>query len=760
MAKRFCEPQLSVAEVDGAFGLPNSGVTTNQFVVNSVISGFVGNGAVIVSKDGSYSTLVSVSSPNGSLGMEGAYNLSAYVPTALTPARYKLYGGSMIAKPAPGLVFDGDGRGKGRGAVASVAIDLANYSVPAGTNTAITFSIGGATISAGSSASGTTFQATSALSGATLAAALAAGINACTNTVVVTGADNPMLGWRASQLRSLVYAWQDSANPAILRIQTRCASSAYNKTSFFQCVSGGFTVSGGGGQVAAMFDGGVSGAWQYFLAYGQNLTIEGGTQVRYGVLGDILLAGTIDPGDAVVIRTADEEHNDITFLLGGYNNGASHSMRNMGTLAQPVEFIFDDGTEWPTSNPTPTLRWKSYANGSQMSLFTSSPSSAGAFVRLLGKRYSNGNANFSLEPMRVNGAPVSGANIRWQQLVYVYLENMDISITPGHSFVIQLNHGNSLSNVMATWKGVRIQSGQSQSFLDVPVHNSTHGYLRLVDCEIDNAGNLSPHAGVIACVNGYSPNHIFEFDNVRLKNFVTGSRWMVNSADGRPVFIVRAKNVDFGGVTVVGPTFSVYPNGTAHLRIASAFSQFGYREFFIDTQTGFCDWTYGRAYPTLNAKLPDRVTPWVIHAIPTTVANQANEYAPFEMPRIAKLNTLDDGVRTFTVNFAIHDALGWNSSHISFVIEYEAVNGEKVYATVYDRAGAPLMPAPEAVWSLMANGKVRFENADHTPYKMVFTTPADRPIKKGSEISIYPRLHGTAANITQGLFICPEILVS
>ena len=226
-------------------------------------------------------------------------------------------------------------------------------------------------------------------------------------------------------------------------------------------------------------------------------------------------------------------------------------------------------------------------------------------------------------------------------------------------------------------------------------------------------------------------------------------------------------NCDFGNVTKRGP-FNGATTGSTGLGERGAFSasSYGNRDFWMDTPNGYVGWNSTLSFPTLNAKLLDGTTPWSMRLIPSTLSANCHRLAPFETPRIAKINTLADGVRTLTVEIAVDKSLTWTKQDVSLWVEYIDTSNVKQVIRTYDPLGGALT-ASTASWSSNAVDpfdsvtRVLFNdggNIYHNRYKFSVTTPT--AIKTNTEIACYVMVHTNVSNSTQSVFIDPEIQVA
>lgn len=244
------------------------------------------------------------------------------------------------------------------------------------------------------------------------------------------------------------------------------------------------------------------------------------------------------------------------------------------------------------------------------------------------------------------------------------------------------------------------------------------------------------------------------FTSCRWVDYVSGS---INSVDANSAVPYQAyfSNCDYGNLGIRGPA-----NLVSQSSVVAGSSQYGKREFFVNTNQGFVEWTANRSFPVCHAKLLNGIDGWSIHMVPTTKTGILSRFNPLKTPRIGKINSLPDGVRTLTLELAVHNALVWDRSHISAVIEYMGTDGKLRTVDTYDYDAAAL-DVSTATWSAESSGQVTYVDASlvqyHNKRKFSVTTPT--PIATGTEISITVCLHSAVASSTHGVFVDPEILV-
>lgn len=672
---------------------------------------------------------------------------------------------AYAASPTFGTCQEGDGTAIGIATSASVSIDLTGMTAAAGN----TFTVGGAVLTCvASGAAANQFNA--AASASALATALASAINAATNAIVVTGGSNPLLGWRAAQLRDVCYA---TASGNTLNIQTRAGSEAYNATSFFAAVSSGFT----GGSVNAQFSGGAGGAWGYFI---NNATIwpSGAAAGAYGVFcGTQPIAGVASGGDVIKVRSA---NRTINFTANATYTIATAAM---GSRTAPVTFDIDDGTAWPAdgANPTLTFAVSAAVNGQG---FVIQPASA-AYFHLRAKKSAAGVRNLRFQ--------VTPTNTMSTQNIAVYfgppyrMDNVDFLGLLNGTFAARAILTNTSGSVapMASLRtqlyGCRWTWGDTTGAAVSPI-NTTANSTFAVDLY---SPEFDVGAGSVSAINllGMSITGTMSFNmySPKFTNFPVGSKLKASASIGTSsVFQVNIFSPILGGITDFRPAFSqnggtVAPGGEYGAQGVYMYSRAGGRDFLIDTSAGFCSWISTASYPYNNARLLDGTTGWSMRLIPSTstgVNQTMSPATPFKGMPFSKINSIGtDGARTINFEFAIEKTLAatYTKRDFSFLIEYEdATTGAREVFSTYDPDGAALSSSA-TVWqsgdvvdpadsvrrlALVESGTTYY----HSKFAMSITTPT--AVKAGSEITVWPCSHSVTTGVSVGIIIDPEFSVT
>lgn len=680
-------------------------------------------------------------------------------------AKYVDQGGGLYptyaASPTFGTCQDGDGTAIGAATSATCSIDLTGFSAAAGN----TLTIGGAILTC--VASGAAANQFNAGSGATLAANIASAINAATNTITVTGASNPLLGWRAAQLRDVCYA---SASGATLQIQTRAGSASYNSTSFFAAVSSGFT----GGTINQQFTGGAGGAWGYWIS---NASMWPSSQAAgaYGAFAATApIAGLINSGDVVNVRAANRTINMPSNVLTTVAPAA------MGSRSSYAVFNIDDGTVWPADGSNPTLTFAVSTNGNNQGI-TISPNSA-SYFHLKAKRYASGQRNLIFQ-----ATPTGSQSLASLKLAYgpaYRMENVDfVGLASGSNYAkAVLVNGNAapFSPLYTALSGLRFvwgnTSGSSTYFIDSN-GNSTFR-VDFFGCEFDaGSGSVTPQN--VTNVGSQSGPNVFNFNGHKFSNFPLSSRIRsdVTTLTAQP-FTLTFRDCDLGNISDLRPVFTsvgstVLCGGELGMQGIYLSNSFNGRDFMADTPEGYAAWISTANYPYNNAKLLDGATGWSLRMVPTNSSgsNQTtSQLNPFKSPALSKINGIgSDGVRTITVEYALEKTLAYTGKDISLLVQYQdATTGERRFFDTYDSSGGALT-ASSTVWQYgdvvdPADSVRRLVYTEgggtlyHSKYAFSVVTPT--AVKAGTEITVWVRLHSPSTGISIGLFVDPEFTIA
>lgn len=732
MATKYCDH--GVYALTGAF-TASVNATGATLTVTAVSSGYITLGMEIVGLPGvNFPWPVQVTAFGTGAGGTGTYTLSyANRSTAVSATALTGRGGQPPNGAFWGVPQDGDGLAKDP-STASATAQIVFTGTPTGT-----ISVCGVTVSP-------TWGATAD----SAADALATAINAATGAVTSGGFS------LSPQLRNAVWARGPGlgAPSGTCQIMTRAGSALFNgQTAIAHTLTNVDAVAS-----SLAFSGGVSGCWGW-LFNPAKLWPSALAEMSYGLLtANTAYAGSVSPGDTVHIRSG-----KVVNYFAWSNGGATDIiMPSYGTVAEPVTFRVDDSTVW-ADGAEPVLELRQTTT---MPHTIYLPNMAGGQASLVARKYSDTKYGLTWSAY---GTQTSIGALSLKQSSTLRCKGVDFYCGDGGGGVYAAkntttNHGGLLANVL---ESSRIRQQTQTSTPWVQGSSSARTELRwrgvVFDCGVATAPN-SPIFDILP--TSYGVNSV-AFEGCRFVNFVVGSTLASNtSTPNTRSGTIQFRNTDFGNVTKLGPTMSgaVANASTPSTRslawgIAST-SQLGNKDFFVDTPSGWCAWVSTRAFPTLNAKLQDGVTPWSLQVIPSTSTGSLSPLMPFETPRLAKINSLPTGVRTLTLNFGIEQSLAWGRRDVSLMVEYEGEDGVMRSIDTFDPDNAAL-DVSTATWTNADGPQFTYSESGVLYFNkksLSITTPTT--IKTGTEIGCYFRVHSAVADTTKQIFVDPEVVVA
>lgn len=560
---------------------------------------------------------------------------------------------------------------------------------------------------------------------------LATAINA-----LATVAVGPASFTTKSQVRNHLYA-RGPANGApanTCQIMTRQASADHAGliaiTHTLNNVSSPATIN---------FSGGSGGAWGYML----NPAVIWPSAVALGGYGWYCgigsYTGSRDPGDVVEVRSGKTITlpNSTTFTMAA---------SAMGSASAPVVFRIDDGTVWPADGSTPVLKFTQLMNGTVQ---FHTPVAA-CFAVFAAKKYASGQRSLVFE---VTGGSsfqsairlsAGGSPCKWDNVDFVcagtYPTSQNVVVWTGGPLAIN-------AQLMTMYHGCRlVWPGQSTGTYLQAING---GGLDLDNCELaQTSPDSAQSVGLFNFFVGGTTTSRYRINALKCTGFVAGSRLRAQGAWPEGVNVAFT-DCDFGNVTVRGPTIANTALA-AQRALAGCYgaSNFGARDFFSDTNQGFVEWNSSRGYPTLNARLLDGVTPWVIFATPTNQAVNISTVSPLRLPNLVKINTLATASRTATVRVLVESTLGWTGREISAAFSYRNSAGDFVLVNTFDGA-APALSASAATWS-----STTYNGQTWLAKEFAVMLP-DLPF--GAELTAIVAIHTSVTNDTLGVFVDPEI---
>lgn len=716
MADRFCEPGLYGAAVVTANTTSGNGTLT----VTAVTSGRVGIGARVIGAGIPADTFITALGTGR--GGNGTYTMSQNATATQTGVTVTAEQGNPALDPEWGVAQEGDGLAKGAATPATAHIVFTG--TPSGT-----ISVCGVTLSPtwGS-------DADAAANG------LATAINAATGNVTTTSYNSGV------QLRNAVFARGPSggAPAGTCQIMTRVGSALHNGRV---CIAHSLTnVNEGASSLS--FSGGASGAWGMLFNGRAAAWPSGIAKAGYGLWCATQPFVGSQAGHNVHIRADVPPLNTEAFCECA---PAATVSPNTGVVTMN---IIDDGTHWASSaNQRLEIAARNAGGGSGFVLNFRDTLNFHVIGRA---RSSDGKRTLYMREY-------TAATVVW-----------GVRIGPGYSSIRFVEFEGIAGSVFPFIAPGGTPSGNGAKFLvshcriasqatgNAPLdlfRNINANPVVIDELEIDNTGATAPHSGVLSAPGNNSCEALIR--GAKFIGFVAGSKLFAAPHSGSGSVHVRFENTSFGNVSLNGPNVT---QGSAYdfNSCFSSFSQHGNRDFFIDNNRGFVEWNSTQGQPTLNAVLPDGVTKWSIKMLPQTTAGLTNIASPLVSPRLAKINSLADGARTFTVEFCVSDQTTWTKADVSIVVTYRDVNGNLVVLNTLDESGGAL-DVSTVTWSQESGGKVTFVSGStvyHDKRKLSVSTPAGKNLPQGEEVGVYFRIHRTVANTTQMVFVDPDVSIA
>lgn len=722
MADKYCDHGLYGAAV--VTGSVTSGAAT--LTVSAVTSGRLGLGSRVEHANLPVGTHITVLGTG--LGGTGTYTLSANATSTITGGTLNCFYGTPARETAWGVAQEGDGTALAAATPATVSIDLSAATAAAGA----TFSIMGAVLTC--VASGATTNQFNGGSGATLVSNLVTAINRTTNTSVVAA---QAALWKTPKVQDAVFA-RINGTTTTLDIMTRAGSAQYNSS---QVATSGFT---GGTFGPYTFGGGAGGAWGHLFNPMGTAWPSALAANTYGVwAANGPFAGVQNAGDVIHVRSAKDFYVDMGTV----------SMQSLGATNNPVRYIIDDSSIWTADGAYPQIDMRYRGTGGNA--FTLNVGATNAnYIEIVGQKYPNGTYSLHVQASSTN-APVSVTLIGSVQVTGLFLEQLSATT----SGLTALTLGATGVNAKQGFHSCKVKASNASPFLTASASDLS-GEWDCSDLAFDNQYNASTHSGILSV--GFSPIGPVTIAGLVCANFIVGSR-LITSAGVKAAQQLNITELVPGNVSVLSP--SLYTSvaslvGEYRDKVVTISTRFAKKNFLIETARGSAEWNFAAGFPTLGALLDDGVTPWTVRVRPSTIAGQTNYLAPITLPRIAKINPLANGARTFRMDFCLKDGLTWTKKDISLLIQYIDTSGNLVTLNSLDLAGGALSSASDATWSAESGGQVTFSDGGalyFNKFKLELATTTGHDLAVDTEVSMIVRVNNTVTNITQYLFVNPDI---
>lgn len=706
---------------------------SSSITVTAVASGAIGLGQLVVGTNIPANAYIGAAGTGK--GGTGTYTL--YVNGAAATATGTATGvsvtgtyGNPSVEPAWGIAQDGDGTTDSAATTATISVDMSGWTFTSGSST---FSIMGCTaLTIGAGAN----SATNAQYSATYATMLA-NIVAAINLATATCPSVPSGFSTAVQVRNAVFARASGNN---LQLMTRSGSASWNSTV-------AITFANVTGSSSQSWSGGVGGAWGYLFTCLAPSWASAVAASGYGVwAANGPYAGVQAAGDVVNARS--DKNFRVDF--GG------PTMANRGAVNNPVRYVIDDSTIW-SDGADPVIVINFAGNAGNPFVLTFGTGTANN-ATIEGKRYASG--AYSIHVLASGtGSPLSCVLYGAVLAEGIFLEQASTTT----SGTAQLLLGASGTNAKMGFHKCKVKASNSSPFFGASASDLS-GEWDCADLVFDNQHNASVHNGILS-ISG-SPIGPLTIAGLKCENFIVGSRLMT-TAGMKAAQQTNITDLVPGNVSVLSPqlyTASATLTGEYRDKVLTVSTRLLKRDFLIETARGSVEWNYAAGFPHLNAVLDDGLaTPWSIRVRPSTISGQTNYGAPISLPRIAKINSLANGARTFRLNFCISDAVTWTKKDISVRIQYVDTSGNITTLDSLDLSGAALAAAADVTWSAESGGKVVYTDGGTLSFnklKIELSTLSGHDLAAGTEVTAEIHVNNTVANVTQYLFIDPEILIA
>lgn len=729
MAEYFCDHGLYAESA--AFTASVSGTT---LTVSAVSSGRIGVGSRVTCASFTDSWPVIVTAFGTGAGGTGTYTISHNRNGTISSTSMTSVDALPLSVPIWGVAQDGDG--KAIGAATPATAEVVFTGIPSSGAIAVL---------------GVTLTPTWATSADTCANNLAAAINAATGT-----ATGPASFTGKSQVRNHLYARGPAtgAPAGTCQIMTRQGSADHNGliavTHTLNNVSSAGTIN---------FAGGASGAWGWLTnAYAMWPSGIGGPgAIGYGVFNPTLFCGSRAGGDTIHIRRRGR------IILSSNTSNLKIQPPVVGSITSYLSYKIDRGDKWPSDSLATYISLERYGAYSLSAFLGIEANGYAQFVVFDSWRGSD--TDHKLRFLDYNGDALCGVNPGAYVVRGCHFYASAVAAPTPYGGTS--NNTNS-SHVFEDCRFSRYaQSAAGYQFLP-QIGGSGQWRLTFSSCIFDCGTPTAPQTNEIQVLTS-SSNNLLELNGCKFIGYLAGSSAIQATTNTSGTRQILGRNNDFGNLSVAYPAFqSAVLSGQYNARgvnIGVLLTSHNGRHFLSDSPIGCVAWSDTASQPTLNAKLRDGVTPWSLMVCPPLSAGNISAIRPLETPRFAKLNTLDTGTRTITVEFGVESTLSLTAADVSLQVEYEDADGPRAVST--DIAASGALIASTASWTNASGAQFTFSKGGtlyFNKYKISVTTPtailgANHPDGILREIGVVFRVHKNVANTNQMLFVDPEVQV-
>lgn len=700
-------------------------ISGTTMTVTAVASGVICPGAMLAGTGVVANNYISALGTG--TGGTGTYTLGA--TNTLASRGFTSTAGNPAATPQWGVAQEGDGQAAAPGTSATVDIDLAGVTAAAGN----TLSIMGALLTC--VASGAGVNQFNAGSGATLVANLVTAINRTTNTSLVVA---QAAGWTTPKVQDVVFA-RIGTPTTTLQLMTRAGSATYNASVV---THSGMTGAAG----PWTFSGGVSGCWGYWQTPNAAVLASAIARGTYGIMATVMpIAGAPLAGDRVWVRRGRSVRYALAAVL--------QTPPAIGTANDPLVIQTDDeGVAWP-GDPVDDA----FEHYNHVAVFSAEMFTVGPLMRLIGKRRADG--TFSL---RFIIAAFTTNSASFCIFPGGHVEGFLLQTTDAGASTLIHSRGSSTNGRRCTASKFKLQCSRITGYFlagSGPSSSGPNHAIEFFDAEVSNLGATAVHPGVVATFQG----SVSACTGVRFTDFVVGSELMWPTFSATGPYMATFSGCQFGNVTKRGPYLPGQVAQSPRYDLSNGYittvNSDASREFGIDTYLGFAAWNANRGQPVRSAVLDDGTTGWSIMAVPANTPLFLAHNNPFWLPKIGKINSLATAARVFTLEFVAEASLTPTNYSVGMRIEYEDDTGARVFLDTFQSPNAVISVSTEA-WSNEVGGFVTFQSngtVNHNKWKLTMPSESGRPVKTGTEVSIWPCIRSAVPNSTTSYFFDPNV---
>jgi len=430
--------------------------------------------------------------------------------------------------------------------------------------------------------------------------------------------------------------------------------------------------------------------------------------------------GSIDAGDVIYVRGG----NSGTPLTQAVSSNLT--MNNVGTIDNPVTWVFDDGTIWSGDDAGFRITF------------------SGSSAKLDSSAYNNIQGNDLLEIYSTDTAVanrhgwfIAGVWCVMDGVKFIadcpnsgYGRSILLSPKTLDSSTIKVNFNNCTFGPF----------GNSDVYLFSMDGNRTAAECSFTNCTIDT--NNRTYSPIIKGGNGSSKG-ILHMENCSFINTNPSSR-LAFINDGTDNLQLTAKNCLFDLIPL---GINIKETTTQNVsKIVMNNPNLVKRDFYYETAGGFVQWQAGANYPTLDSVLPDG-TPWSWRVLPNPYNSMLSKQVPLTFPPTIKTYTGTTGQKVITAEFLLKDTFSTPTS-------------DDIYFNVFyiDSTGVARQERSTSVTTSTAGWSSVFYGAqNYVKYKATLTTSYN--VEDDSEVEFVMNMSMSGSTESDFMFFSPEVSI-